>query len=284
MSDFSDHELSKDSGELPLEGLATESGEEESGGVGPVIWVWVFLAILSLGVIVYWFFIRSPAPPPPVERAEVPVQKPVAPAPEPEPPPPVDPGLPSLAASDAFVRQLVGTVSSSPQLATWLLNDTLIERFVLVVSNVAYDENASVHVPFLRPEKVFSVVERGDGLVVDSRSYGRFDRIADVIESLDVEGSVATFEKLEPLMQEFYVELGYPGSFRQTLTRAFDRIAAVPLERAGLRVREKVISYELVEPRLEALSDSQKALLRMGPENVQRIQAKVEAIRRQLGL
>ena len=42
------------------------------------------------------------------------------------------------------------------------------------------------------------------------------------------------------------------------------------------------LSYELRDPQLESLSDAQKHLLRMGPRNVETIQAKLRAIRQAL--
>ncbi len=46
----------------------------------------------------------------------------------------------------------------------------------------------------------------------------------------------------------------------------------------------KVKTYRYVDPKLEALSPAQKQLLRMGPENAQKIQAKLRELAGVLGL
>jgi hypothetical protein len=44
------------------------------------------------------------------------------------------------------------------------------------------------------------------------------------------------------------------------------------------RVVRAVVVYEYADPKLEALSPAQKALLRMGPRNVPRVQAKLREL------
>ena len=50
------------------------------------------------------------------------------------------------------------------------------------------------------------------------------------------------------------------------------------------RVVRAVVVYEYADPRLEAMTPAQKALLRMGPRNVPRVQAKLRELAAALGL
>ncbi len=193
--------------------------------------------------------------------------------------------LPTLGSSDQLVRSIVSNLSSHPQVLTWLTSEDLVRDFVVVVGNVAFDENPAIHVPFLRPNRTFSVdrssADRG---TASEASFARFDLLADVFSSLDARGSAAAVLQLEPLMNDSWSELGYPGTFRQGLAAAVDRLRQVPAEAGPLEVREKVLSWELVEPSLERLSPAQKQLLRMGPRNIALIQAKLSEIAAELRL
>ena len=50
-----------------------------------------------------------------------------------------------------------------------------------------------------------------------------------------------------------------------------------------VKLKEEVVTYKMLDPRLERLSPAQKHLLRMGPDNVKAIQAKLEAMAQALG-
>jgi hypothetical protein len=227
--------------------------------------------------------------------------EPVAPAPADEPPPAAaaaegwesaeeedvepDPELPSLAESDPLVRTLVSAVSSHPNLAAWLANDQLIDRFTHVVANVAFDEDPSSHLPFVRPSGSFSASEGEDGvLVVDQRSFARYDLVCDAIVSLDTAGSVELYRKLLPLFQASYQELGMPGDFRDALRRAVANVLATPSVPGQLAVRRETLAYRYEDPDLESLAPAQKLLLRTGPRNAARVKAKVREIADAAGL
>jgi hypothetical protein len=92
-------------------------------------------------------------------RAAGPTTPEVVPAsgatPAPLPTPTADPeaaNLPGLDASDAFVRPLVSTLSSHPQLAAWMATDNLVHRFVLAVVDAAAGRSPGGPLAFLSPE------------------------------------------------------------------------------------------------------------------------------------
>lgn len=189
--------------------------------------------------------------------------------------------LPRLDESDATVRAMAASLSRHPKLARWLATDELIRRFVRVVANVAYGESPRTHVRFLEPEGDFVAEGQGEELRVDPRSYARYDVLTEVFVSLDDRGVAELYGYLSPLMEQAYRELGYPdASFAQLLRRAVDELLAVPIVEPEAPLRPRVISYEFADPTLENLTDPQKQLLRMGPTNVRRIQAKLRELMR----
>ena len=187
----------------------------------------------------------------------------------------------TLATSDAVVRELVSEVSANPALASWLVNEDLVRRFVASVDNIASGISPQTHLDFLRPKVRFEVNERRDGvLVIDPDSYERYDIVATVFTSVDTDGAVALYRELEPLIDEAYAEIGPANAdFDDRLDRAFDLLLAVPVLDGPAEVEQLVVTYAWADDRIEALSGAQRHFLRLGPENVKAIQSKLEELR-----
>jgi hypothetical protein len=101
---------------------------------------------------------------------------------------------------------------------------------------------------------------------------------------LDTRGTVRLYKQLKPVIQEAYKDLGYPDTdFEDTLTKAIVELLKVPVVKDVL-LEKKIISYAMVDPELESLSQAQKHLLRMGPENILRIQSKLREFAQELGI
>jgi hypothetical protein len=191
--------------------------------------------------------------------------------------------LPPLEGSDAFLRQVVGSVSSHALFVAWLGQSELVRSAAAIVLNVADGESPRAHLGFLGPKAAFSVVERSRGrLLVDPASYARYDPVADALASVDAAAAARAYRVLEPLFEAAYRELGHPeGGFSRALDKALRNLAAVPVVEGDvpvLRVKKAVVVYEYVDEKLEALSVPQKHLLRMGSRNVSRVEAKVREL------
>jgi len=245
-------------------------------------WPWLVAAVVLLLVAgwIYWQFFRG--------EAEAPVASPAAAA-APESTAPVAEfeetvDLPVLADSDGWVRDVVGQLSAYPRLATWLLNDYLIQRLVATVDNLAAGKSPKSHVSFLGPKGDFEVVERGGKLLIDPASYARYDALVGVVESLHVEGTARVYRNVKPLLDQAYSELGYPdGDFDAALILAVKLVLATPVVEQA-EVEAFASSYKYADPRLEALNDAQKHLLRLGPENLATVQNRLRRIAQRAGL
>lgn len=186
----------------------------------------------------------------------------------------------TLATSDAAVRQVVGELSSRPELAAWLATDDLIRRFVASVHNIADGVSPKAHLEFLRPAEPFQVVREADRVTVDPASWRRYDRVASVVSSLDAVGTVALYRELEPLVDEAHREIAPPGQlFQERLVAAIDHLLAAPLPEAPVEVVEKVVTFSYADQRYESLSTAQRQLLRMGPENATAVRSKLAELR-----
>lgn len=194
--------------------------------------------------------------------------------------------LPPLEASDEIVRRVVQTLSEHPALSSWLATDQLVRRFVLAVDNVAVGISPREQLPSMAPDEEFTVTERQGGTVrADPAAHRRYDRVAAVTASIDAAGAVETYERLRPLVEEASAELGYgAGGFDQRLVEAILHLLRTPVPESSPELEREVMSYHYADPRLESLSDAQKQLLRMGPDNQRLVQRKLREIALELGV
>lgn len=237
---------------------------------------------IVLGATYFWWSRDEPEAPPATKVGSEP-----APA---EPPAPLGApaeaiDVPPLAETDPLVRDLLGRLSSSPALMAWLATDGLIRTFVVAVDNVATGVSPAPHVRALRPREPFRVdASRGRPVAADT-AHARYDPLAEAFVSLDPDGLARVYTLLKPRLAEAYRELGHPeGDIDAAVERAMVRLLQTPVPDGEVELIEAVESYRYAEPRLEALSPAQKQLLRMGPANVDRVQAHLRAVARALGI
>ena len=196
---------------------------------------------------------------------------------------PID--LPELNASDELVRRSVAGLSSRPEWAAWLVNDDMVRRFVVAVVAVADGRSPEAQLRSLVPKQPFTVREEGERTVVDPESYRRYDVATATFTSLDTGGVARLYRQMHPLIEEAYRELGLPDrSFDETLAAAFDNLLTAGVPDTPLDVEPSEGVYVYSAPGIESLSPAEKQLLRMGPENARRFQAKLRELRAALGV
>jgi hypothetical protein len=191
--------------------------------------------------------------------------------------------LPPLDQTDAVVRKLMEAISSNPQIAAWLATDHLIRHFTAGVTDVAGGATPTRLLPMWRPSSSFRVVPRGRELIIDPRSYERYDGLAAAAASMDPQAAARVYATLKPRIDEASRELGDP-SFDRSLERAIVLLLSTPDVSEPIRVRPKGIGYVFADPTIEALAPAQKQLLRTGPRNVQQFKASLRAFALAIGI
>jgi len=193
----------------------------------------------------------------------------------------VQPPLPPLDETDPLVRQLVGQLSSHPAVAAWLTTDGLVLNFAVVTRRISAGENPMQELKALGTIPPFRA--RGERFI-DASSYRRYDRYAQAISALDARGAAGVYTRLKPRIIDAYRRLGEPaGDFDPVLERAITELLSVPVVHGDVELVPHGIGYAFADPKLEELSPAQKQLLRMGPQNVEAIQAKLREIADFLG-
>jgi len=255
--------------------------EKPTEGFGPgrpgLLPIGILVAVLLLiAAGFYFFYWKGGAPEPAAPVAEAPLE-PLETEDLEESPPPIE--LPALDESDAFLRGLVEELSSNPRLASWLIHDNLIRRFTMIVDNIAEGVSPRSHLLFLEPEEEFRVIERADGTYIDPASYRRYDAVGEVFASLNADGSVELYRAIQPLVEQAYTEVGRPDrSFDETLALAMRQLLETPVPERSVEMIPRIKTYGFANPRLESLTDAQKHFFRMGPDNVLRIQGKLQEL------
>lgn len=272
---------------LDLSGEGDGASEDEPAERSGTVAVIVIAGLIAIGaaVVLWWWYTSRGAASDGEGAAEAPAAveaaapepaadaEPPAAATEPEPEP-----LPDLAGSDSLVREIVGALSRHGEWVAWLAPEELAISFVRSVGAVAYDEPPQNGLEPLRPEDGFSVVRRGQRFYPAETSYRRYDLAVEVFDSIDVAGAAGAYERLEPLLERAHDELGYPGEFGDTLELAVTKLLATPIPDGPPELRLRVISFEYVDAGLEGLNPAQKLLLRLGPENGERVRSKVREL------
>jgi hypothetical protein len=194
--------------------------------------------------------------------------------------------LPPLEATDALVRELVGGLSSHPVVASWLATDRLISNFVVVTGRIADGGTPVAELKAIGPITPFRARTSAKGAVIDPSSYRRYDRYAQAVAAIDAKGAARVYQTLKPRVDEADRNFGGAGNFDPQLERAIGELLKVPVVEGDVAVQPSGtgIGYVFAEARLEGLSQAQKQLLRMGPQNVRAIQGKLREIAAALGI
>jgi len=241
------------------------------------------VALVVIPLIIYFFFIKQdrprqvPVPPTPGQQAAAPtgkVKTQGAQLPVHEPVLDIE-----LNSSDEPLRELLQDCSSHPEFARWLESKDLIRRGVAIVNNIADGVHPAAHLEFLLPTGKYSVIKRNGKIVVDPLSYIRYQPAVMTFVSIETEKVVEYYRQLQPVIEEAYKELGYPGKgFNEVLEQALAVLLETPILEGDIYLEEKVRTYAFADPRLESLDDVRKLLLRMGPENTRKIREKLREI------
>ncbi|AEI67293.1 DUF3014 domain-containing protein [Corallococcus macrosporus] len=191
----------------------------------------------------------------------------------------------SLPERDGEVRDLASRLSPDPELARWMNEKDLIRRFTGAVTSIAEGLSPRPMLGFLAPPGAFQVTQVDGTTVIDPASYARYDAVARVIESIDAHSAASVFRELKPLIDQANAEIAPPGqTFNSSLSAAIQHLLEVPAQEGPVEVVPEGALYAYAAPELEDLSPAQKHLLRMGPENMKRIQAKLKELKTSLGL
>ena len=219
MSDLDDFRLNHASGPL--------MPEPDRQGLKIAVII-VLVVVFAIGGYLAWRR-GHVQPPPPAAIAQTPPPRSAAPTGIQREPGDNIP-LPPLDETDTLVRELVGKLSSHPQVAAWLATDKLIRNFAVVIVNIGDGHTPVTHLRALALNAPFAASSDSGSGVITSASYRRYNPYVDAIAALDARGSAHLYATLKPRIQDAYRDLGYPqGDFDEALKRAIVALLQVPV-------------------------------------------------------
>ncbi len=206
------------------------------------------------------------------------IEHPIEAVKPPEAPPPV-----ALDDSDGAIAAALGHLLGDERLRRWFHGDAMVRRFVATVDNLSRP-TVAMKVRSLQPVPgAFEVVRDGEAITVSAGNAARYAPYVQALERVDAKQLAGVYLRFYPLFQKAYEDLGYPKAyFNDRLVASIDHLLAAPEPPAPLRLTQPKVLYEFEDPQLEALSAGQKAMLRLGPDNAQRVKAKLRALRAEI--
>lgn len=210
--------------------------------------------------------------PQPAQAQVEPEPEPVS-APEPKTVKPPEAPLPALDHSDAEVKQRLLALNWRTGLAGLFVTEEMLRNFVVQTDNIAQGQLAVGH-PLLQPlEQKFTLAE-GAAMQLEQQHFARYEPYIQLLESVPAAQLVPLFNRYEPLLQQAYAELGYPDQlFKNTLLAAIDMLLATPDVSYPLQLERPAVVYVFADPAIEQLPPAQKQMIRLGPDNQQRVKA-----------
>lgn len=224
----------------------------------------------------------------PQPNAFVPVPMPaevvLQPVEQPEPQVQVDPEPAIIIdTSDAAIKSALLNIANTPMIGRLLVNDSLLQRFVVTVTNTANSDSAPNFQPLVPPTQSFRIYQQADKNWIDAASYKRYTGYVEALETLDNEQLLALYATYLPDIQEIYSEIGNPRTaFSEVFVDALDELLDTPEIPTPVEVYSDSVMYKFKDQRFENLSLPQKQLLRMGPDNMRRVKAKLRELKQAL--
>ncbi len=191
--------------------------------------------------------------------------------------------LPTLDASDDLAKDVIGAILDGEDLVRLLVPTSIIRHIVATIDNLPRTTLAAQINPLRPVPGSFATTDTAHGIAATEINAQRYAAYVLAAESIDTKRLVGFYVRLYPLLQQAYVELGYPrGYFNDRLISVIDHLLAAPEPAPPFYLVQPKVRFEFADAELERISAGQKILVRIGLDNEMRLKAKLRDIRRAL--
>lgn len=252
--------------------------------------------------ILYWGFMQEEPAPTPVEPPVTPVAPAVVtpeavvidqpPASISEPAPESEAALAdevetiieapavTLPESDAVITEYLPQLNSGMLGQQFAMSSNALERGVAIVDNLRMGNVPYKLLPVGRPSVKFPFQDNGLAVTLDPVGFERYNGLADTLAGVNVAAVVTLYNLLSSLLEEVWSELGYGDTtFDDAALGALNMILLAPATDMEARLYKDEANWRYEDDSLETLPALQKQLMRMGPENAEKIQDKARELR-----
>jgi hypothetical protein len=174
--------------------------------------------------------------------------------------------------SDGAIKNAFMTMATSPLVGKYLINEGLLQKFVINVNSIANQEMSPNYSLVVAPEEEFRVYQQADREWIDTSSYKRYNTYIDALESMSTDDLVKLMDTYRGTLEAKFAEISLPNtSFDSTLLKAINELLNTPIVPLPIEVYSDSVMFKFKDEQIEALSGPQKQLIRTGPENTRRI-------------
>lgn len=173
--------------------------------------------------------------------------------------------------------------SNTEYAQTFLIELDILSSTIVFLDNFSRGTFLPDFSPFAPPETAFSVKEQDNKLYISQASYQRYDPYLRYIDSIDAELLVEHYKMFKPMVDEVYAEISRPGEkFEDVIAKVAELVIDTPIITYGVQLQSPSVMYTYNDQYLEELSDAQKFLLRLGPNNLLTLKNKINEIEYEL--
>jgi len=263
--------------------------EEDREDLARRVVAWLIGIIVAIGIAVgVWYWYTSRPTPPPAPAAV----RPALPQPsgnaEPQISHPVptegsSAALPALNDSDQVVHDSLAGVLGRNPVEAFLVPQNIVRHIVVTVDNLPRRKLAVELRPVKPTPGQTATTTQGEITTLSDANFERYAPLMHVLQGADVRALAVVYERLYPLFQQAYEDLGYPGKyFNDRLVEVIDHLLQTPEVPPPIQLTQPKVFWEYADPNLESRSAGQKLLIRMGPANARVIKQKLRDFRAEI--
>jgi hypothetical protein len=266
---------------------------EQNSSLG---WIIGLAVVVAVAIGAYFFLTSAPEPeiPPVVSEPEPEPEPSVDLEPEPEsetadsgePAPAPEPQrqLPPLNESDEAVRKDLLGLAPDGALGRWLVSDEVIRKWVAAVNAASSGQMMAKNRPYNSPKGSLVVEKEGaTGMVLSEENYQRYDTPVRLLANMNNEAAIKLYRFWYPRLQEAFAELGMKNrTFHDQVLKAIDVALDAPQADQPIQLVRPSVYYKFADPKMEKLPGVHKLMIRMGPDNAERVKAKLRELKSEL--
>ena len=181
------------------------------------------------------------------------------------------------------IQNALSDISDSPLLLESFNTSNPIERIAAIIDS---SSNGIViqRLLALKPLKEkFPIAEKERILIMAPSGYDRFDQCVEAVVSIDATRLRRLFHEYRFYLEQAYAALGYQQEeLDNAIIKSLDQIISAPSIKTDIAIVKHEAVYRFLDEDLEALPDLHKQLLRMGPDNIEKIRSFAKNLRASL--
>lgn len=191
--------------------------------------------------------------------------------------------LPPLNESDQYLWGVLAELVGQAVIDQWLKDERIVERLVVTISSLDGKSIPLRFWPVHHLEGLPAITSSGNTRRWSAVNTVRYRPLVDILTSIEPRMAARAYFRSYPLFQQAWEGLGVePVHFNDRLVVIVEHLLRAPDIETGFEVKQPKVLYEFAAPELEAQSWGRKVLMRMGPDNAERVKDWLRRLRKEL--